>query len=134
MRRAELFCTDPETFLCEQCLPNHCSKKRSRTGHPTWPISDLLSYKDPRFYDRQDTFPTIQAQARQGVTEVDRAIAEYSSLVDKVIKEIRASSNRVIEQLKGIDTECRRGECFGGSGENAVRAAAATALEVRRRI
>jgi len=105
MRTAELFCTctDPETFLCEQCLPKH-SKKRSRTGHPTWPISDLLSYKDPRYFDRQEAFPTIQAQARQGVTEVDRAVAEYSALVERVIKEIRTSSNRVIEQLKGIKT------------------------------
>lgn len=106
LRLAELFCTctEQEIFLCGACFLDH-SQKKSRKGHHTWPVSELFSYKDPHFFDRQEAFPAVQAQAREGVAEVERAIGEYRALANKIIKEIRTSVQRTIEELTGIKAQ-----------------------------
>lgn len=100
VRDAALFCTCtlPEVFLCEECSPNH-SKKRTRSGHPTWPISDLLIYKDPGYFSRQEAFPKVQEQAKQGVVEVQKAIAEYKAVVDSLTADILAIAETTLAEL-----------------------------------
>jgi len=103
LRNAELFCTctDKEIFLCAECFPNH-SKKRNRKGHTTWSVSDLLVYKDPRFFDLHEGLSSIKEQAKLQVKEVDRAIAEYRCLVDRAVWEIKVASDQVIAELEEI--------------------------------
>jgi len=105
-RDAVLFCTctQPEVFLCEECSPNH-SKKRTRSGHPTWPISDLLTYKDPGYFNRQEAFPKVQDQARQGVADVEKAILEYKSVVDKLIADILAIAEATVSDLVEVQAK-----------------------------
>lgn len=106
LRLAEVFCacTDPETFLCGQCLFEH-SKKKSSKGHPTWPISDFLGYKNPQYFQRQEALLVIQAHARQAVTDVDQAINQYRTLVDAVLQEIWASAQETVDKLTNIKAQ-----------------------------
>jgi len=106
MKTAELFCTctGTEIFFCRECLFLH-SQKRTRGGHPTWPISDLSIYQDHGYFDRQEAFCTVPAQAKQMVQEVDKAIEEYQALVDKVIEEILNSSQTIIAELMQVKAQ-----------------------------
>jgi len=77
---ATLFCACslPETILCDACFPKH-SRSVSRQGHPTWPISLLRSYKNPRYFDRRETFLKVKKTAATAISEVDRAIEELNA-------------------------------------------------------
>jgi len=100
--RAEVFCTctDPETFLCLQCLPKH-SLKRSRTGHSARSISEFSSYKNPVYFDLQ----TVQHRARQEVAAIDTAIQQFSAMVGTVIQNIQVSAEATIARLKDVQTQ-----------------------------
>lgn len=100
---AELFCTcnDMETFLCPECFQKH-SKLRSPKGHHTWPVSDLSTYKDSGCFDRQEAFPKVRKLAMKAVEEVDRAITEYSRMMEKVIWEITLHVKATNRQLKDL--------------------------------
>jgi len=99
-RPTELYCTctNPETLLCVVCLLPPL-KKLTGKGHSSWPLSDLFNDKDPQHLERQKTLTTIQTQAREGVMKGDRAIEQYSTLVEKVIREIRTEADQTVEQL-----------------------------------
>lgn len=101
---AEVFCTDQEIILCDQCLSKH-TEQESQKGYLTRPPADLLSHKDPKCVSHQEALLTIQAQARQGVVEVDTAITQYRALVAQVLQEIQTSSERTIDQLIDIKTK-----------------------------
>lgn len=101
---ADLFCTcsDPESCLCQQCFSKH-SKKMPPKNHLTRPIGDLLGYKDPSYFDRKENYATMQGQARQGVTEVNRAIEEYKAFAEEVIQNIRSSVDKTIVELESVE-------------------------------
>lgn len=105
---AKIFCTctDKEIFLCAECQLAHFNK-RTRDGHSAWPVYQLLTYKDPDYFDRQEAFPRLQAQAEEAVTAVDKAIAEYQAHVDKVIREINTASNATVTKLQEIKAQLR---------------------------
>lgn len=103
---AEVFCTctEKEIYLCEECLLKH-SKTRTRKGHPTWRVSDLLLYKDPHYFDRFEAFPNFKAQAEQGILQVDKAIEEYRAVVETVLRDVAAASEITIAKLISIKTQ-----------------------------
>lgn len=77
---AALFCTCslPETCLCDACFPKH-SRAVSRQGHHTWPIAVLQSYKNPRYFDRREAFPSVREQAQSALTDVEMAIGQLNA-------------------------------------------------------
>lgn len=106
VKNAQVFCvcTDTEIYLCEECLLKHY-KKRTRNGHLIWQISDMLIYKDPSYFDRLETFPSIKSQAEQGIIEVDKAINLFRALVVQVLQDIQIYSERTIDKLINLKVQ-----------------------------
>lgn len=102
---AQLFCacTSPETYLCERCVGKHILSKSSGKHEP-WPLNQLPYYQIPGYFERlhvrEETLPQVREQAWKSVAEVDKAINDYSTHVDRVISELYAYSKKVIEELK----------------------------------
>ena len=100
-------CTEPETFLCEEHLSKH-TRKMSRKGHQSWPISALRNYKNPRFLDRLEAFPRVRDEAMEAIREVDRAIAELSATVEELKSTLLALFTEKMNELQEIKANLMR--------------------------
>lgn len=96
-------CTSPETYLCERCVSKHIISSPS-VQHMPWALEQLRYYKIPGYFDRlkgrKEAFPSVKEQTLTALGEIDKAIEEYSALVEKIIWDLIIHSKEVIEELK----------------------------------
>lgn len=112
-RTAEMFCacTLPETFLCVNCVGPH-NLKRGGRPHTTWPMDQLAHYQIPGYSEgiqkRLELFPRVRAQILQQVTLVDKAIQEFTGVMEKAISELLNYSNEKTGELQQMRVELSR--------------------------
>ena len=98
-------CTDPITYLCNLCMTKHVVNN-PHALHSTKAMDQLPHYNIPGYYERMQvrdaTLPQVKEHVQQSVQEVDKAIDDYSSEVEKLICELVRDSKKVIKSLKEV--------------------------------
>lgn len=104
-------CTDPETLLCGTCIRKHIISNPWKE-HCARPLSLLRSYKIPgffpRFEARRDAFPKVREQALASLQSIDKALAEFSALAQKTVREILIYAENTEKKLRETQVSLSR--------------------------
>ena len=101
-------CTTPETFLCKDDFLKH-SQSHSPGEHTARNLSLLSYYKVPGYFERlkcrRDSFSQVRETALRSVTEVEKAISEFSQEAEQTIWELIQHSSNIVEKLNEMKVE-----------------------------
>lgn len=112
-KEAEVFCAciSPESLLCGDCIRKHIISNPWKE-HTTRPLSLLHSYKIPGFFPRlearREAFPKVREEALKSLQSIDKAIVEFSALVEQTLKALIAHKEATTTKLCETQTYLSR--------------------------
>lgn len=104
-KEAEVFCAciSPEALLCGDCIRKHIINNPWKE-HTTRPLSLLRSYKIPGFFPRlearREAFPKVREEALNSLQSIDKAILEFTALVEQTLKDLLTHKEATTTKLR----------------------------------